>query len=523
MLNLLAGNPVLTVFLVIAVGSLVGLIPFGPIRFGPAGALFVGLGLGALDPRLGVGLELIRTVGLALFVYTVGLAAGPTLVRTFRRQAPIMAASAGVLVVVAAADVLLGRLLGVGSGFLGGAFAGIGTSTPTLAAASQAAGTPDPAVGYALTYPIGVVLGILAIHLEMRGHRNPPQDPNSVAAAGLIDLTIVVEHATRLGDVPGAAEGLVRFSFLRHDGVVDVATQREEVEPGDRIVIVGTVDAVATAVTALGRRAHTHLAHDRQEVDYRRVLLSRPKLSGSSVAELDIAGKYGGIVTRVRRGDLDLLAREDLHVQLGDRLRCVVPRGKMGEVTTYLGDGERQVSEVDAVSLGLGLSLGFLLGLLSLPLGSVKLSLGVAAGPLIVGIFLGWRERTGPLVWTLPTGASATLRQLGILVFLAGVGLSSGPALATSVMQPVGLKLLVLGVALTVFGTGSLALLAHRLGVSPARGGGLIAGFIGNPSLLTFANSKAPDERVNEGYATLFALDQVIKVLLVQFIVGITL
>lgn len=147
MLNLLAGNPVLTIFLVIALGSLAGLIPFGPIRFGPAGALFVGLALGALDPRLGEGLALLRTVGLALFVYTVGLAAGPTLVRTFRRQAPVMAASAAVLLVVAAADVLLGRLLGVSSGFLGGAYAGIGTSTPTLAAASQAAGTPDPAVG----------------------------------------------------------------------------------------------------------------------------------------------------------------------------------------------------------------------------------------------------------------------------------------------------------------------------------------------------------------------------------------
>jgi putative transport protein len=121
---------------------------------------------------------------------------------------------------------------------------------------------------------------------------------------------------------------------------------------------------------------------------------------------------------------------------------------------------------------------------------------------VLVGIFLGWRERTGPIVWSLPTGASATIRQLGILLFLAGVGLSSGPALATSIMQPVGWKLVLLGILLTVAGAGMLALLSHRLGMSSARGGGLIAGFIGNPSLLAFANTKAADERVNEGYAT---------------------
>lgn len=523
MLDVLAANPVLTVFLVIALGSLFGLIPFGPIRFGPAGALFVGLALGALDPRLGLGLELIRTIGLALFVYTVGLAAGPTLIRTFRRQAPMMIGSAVVLLLVGLTIVVAGGLLGVGGGFLGGAYAGVGTSTPTLAAATQAAGSEDPAVGYALTYPIGVVLGILAVQLEMSRKRKSPKDKPSAAAAGLIDLTVVVGREARLIDVPGAAEGLVRFSFWSHDGSVDVVEQRETVEPGERVVIIGCQDAVADAVKWLGRRAHTHLAHDRTEVDYRRVLLSKSTLSGLSIAELDIPGRYGGIVTRVRRGDLDLLAREDLHVQLGDRMRVVVPRGRMGDVSSYLGDTERSVTEVNAVSLGLGLSLGFLLGLVSLPLGSITLSLGVAAGPLVVGIVLGWRERTGPIVWSLSTGASATLRQLGILVFLAGVGLSSGPALAASITQPVGLKLLAIGVLAAVVGTVALAFLGDRLGMSPTRGGGLIAGFIGNPSLLAFANTKAADERVNEGYATLFAIDQVVKVVLVQVIVGIAL
>ena len=193
----------------------------------------------------------------------------------------------------------------------------------------------------------------------------------------------------------------------------------------------------------------------------------------------------------------------------------------MGELSRYLGDTERRVSEVDAVSLGLGLTLGFLLGLLSLPLGSVTLSLGVAAGPLVAGIVLGWRERTGPIVWSLPTGASLTVRQLGVLVFLAAVDLSSGPALADALGEPVGRKLLLTGALLAVLGPVLMTVLTHRLGMSPARSGGLIAGFVGNPSLLAFATSRAADERVNEGYATLFAIDTILKVLLVQVIVGV--
>jgi putative transport protein len=336
-LDVLAENSVLTVFLVIAAGSLVGLIPFRLVRFGPAGALFVGLALGALDPRLGSGLGLVRLIGLALFVYTVGLTAGPTLIRTFCRQALMMVGSVVVLVLVGAATVAAGLLLGVSGGFLGGVYAGVGTSTSSLAAATQAAGNQDPAAGYALTYPIGVVLTILAIQLEMSRHRASPKDRPSAAAASPTSPSSSRVGA-RLMDVPGAAQGLVRFAFWQHDGAVDVAGQGDTVKPGDRVVIVGPQDAVTKAVQWLGRRAHSNLAHDRTEGDYRRVLISRSTLSGRSIAELDIAGRYGGIGTRVRRGDLDLLARGDLHVQLGGRLRVVVPRGRMPELATYLGD-----------------------------------------------------------------------------------------------------------------------------------------------------------------------------------------
>jgi putative transport protein len=144
-------------------------------------------------------------------VYTVGLSSGSILIRTFRRQLPLMAGSALVLLVVAVGTVTLGRLLDVAAAFQGGAFAGVGTSTPTLAAATAAAGGgTEPAVGYALTYPIGIVLGIIAVHLELGRRRVTPRDPGSAAVADLTDLTVVVGRRARLAEVPGAAEGLVR-------------------------------------------------------------------------------------------------------------------------------------------------------------------------------------------------------------------------------------------------------------------------------------------------------------------------
>ncbi|HSK56683.1 MAG TPA: TrkA C-terminal domain-containing protein [Jiangellales bacterium] len=522
MLDVLADNPVLTVFLVIAAGSVVGLIPFGPVRFGAAGALFVGLLLGALDERLGEGLGLVRTIGLSLFVYTIGLASGPTFFRTFRQQAPVMGGSVGVLLLVATAVVVTGRALGVGADYLAGVFAGAGTSTPALEAATDAAGGSEgPAVGYALSYPVAVVVGIVAVQVIVSRRREGTADTPSAATTGLTDLTVVVNRRTRLSDVPGAADGAVRFSYWQRGDQVGIVADRDVLEVGDRVVVIGPVDTVTPAVRYLGTRAQEHLAHDRRDVDYRRVLLSNADLSGHSIAELGIGERFGGVVTRVRRGDLDLLARDDLHVQLGDRLRVVVPRGRIRDVSRYLGDTERRVSEVDAVSLSLGLSLGFLAGLASVTLGAVSLSLGVAAGPLVVGIVLGRLERTGPIVWSLPTGAALTLRQTGLLLFLASVGLSSGPALAASVTEPIGLQLVVLGLGAAAVGTTAMVLFTGRLGLSSARSAGLVSGFVGNPSILAFANSKVADERVDDGYATLLAIDQVTKVLLVQLIIGL--
>lgn len=519
LLDLLAANQLLTITLVVALGTLLGMIRFGPLRFGPAGALFVGLAVGALDKRLGTGLGPIQTLGLALFVYTVGIASGATFFRGLRRQLPLIAGAVGVLAAAAVVVIALGSALGISPGLRGGVFAGALTSTPTLAAATARAGTTEPAVGYALAYPVGVAVAILCVSVLLNRRWPASKDADSVSAHGLADLSVEVQRDCRLHDVPGFDANLVRFSYLERDGATRVVTPTDELRAGDRVVLIGPEAHVQAAVDHLGRQVTHHLAHDRSRVDYRRILLSDPGVAGRTIGELDVPGRFGGIVTRVRRGDLDLLASDELLVELGDRLRVVAPRGRMAEVAGYFGDSERKVSEVSALSLGIGLAVGLGLGLIAIPLpGGVVLSLGAAAGPLVVGMVLGRLERTGPIVWGLPPAANLTIRQLGLLLFLASVGLMSGPAFASQAFTWLGVKIIVLAVVCVGLSATLMIVLARLLGLSTARAAGSLAGFVGQPAILAFANGRVVDERVDAGYATLFALAIIVKIVLVQFI-----
>ncbi|WP_211489762.1 TrkA C-terminal domain-containing protein [Georgenia thermotolerans] len=519
MLDVLASTPLLTMAIVVALGTLLGAVPFGPVRFGPAGALFVGLAIGALDPRLGEGLGLVQTLGLALFVYTVGLAAGSGFFRDVRRQLPLMGGSVVVLAVVAGAAMAGGALLGLAPPLRSGAFAGAMTSTPALAAATSLAGTDEPAVGYSLAYPVGVTVTILVVAAVLARPWRARRDPDPVAGVGLVDISVEVDRGGRLGDIPGVADQRVRLSYLARGGRTRVVSPDEVLLPGDRVVVVGPAAAVAEVRDRLGRQVTEHLADDQRTVRFRRFLVSDPRVAGRTVGDLDVPGRFQGVVTRVRRGDLDLLAHDGLVLELGDRVRVVAPRGQLPGISALLGDSERKVSEVDALSLGVGLALGLLVGLVSVPLpGGLTFALGSAAGPLVVGMVLGRLERTGPIVWGLPNAANLTLRQLGLLLFLGATGLASGQAFAAQAFTGLGLRVVLLAVVLALVGAVLFVALARAVGTSAPRAAGGLAGFVGQPAILAYANGRAVDERIEAGYAALFALGIIAKILLVQVI-----
>ena len=516
-MDLLAGSPLLAIMVVVALGAAVGMIPFGPIRFGAAGALFVGLAVGALVPNAGQGLGLIQQLGLGLFVYMVGLAAGETFFADLRKQMPVLALGLATATVAFGVAVAAGLALGLDAGFITGGFAGALTSTPALAAATAATGSPNAAVGYSIGYPLGVILAIVAVGLIV-GRRWPDaRDPRSSTAEGIVARSTHVDRPTTLRDVPGWLDETIKMSYLVRHGRTRVLAPGEHLQDGDRVLVVGAPAAVERAIAHLGHGLDERLTADRGDVDFRRFVVSNPAVAGRTVAQLNLPSRFGGVLTRVLRGDVDLLARDDLVLQPGDRVLAVVPRSEMDAVARHLGDSERKISEVDALALGLGLSLGLLVGAITIPLGGgVQFSLGAAAGPLVVGMVLGALHRTGPLTWDVPLPANLTIRQLGLLLFLAAVGLASGPAFASAAFTMTGVRAGVLAFAVLAVSATVFALGGRLLGLSAPRTAGALAGFVGQPAVLSFATGRLDDERIEAGYAALFALGIIAKILLVQ-------
>jgi putative transport protein len=216
----------------------------------------------------------------------------------------------------------------------------------------------------------------------------------------------------------------------------------------------------------------------------------------------------------VRRGDIDLLATDDLVLLLGDRVRVVGPTRNIADTAALLGDSERGATDINPVGLFLGIGLGLLLGLVEIPVpGTGGVSLGIAGGPLLVGLVVGRLQRTGPVLWSLPYSVSATLSQLGMLVFLAYAGSSSGAALVDALAGDLGPRLLLLGALVTATVAAGLLLTARLTGAYGPRLAGVVAGTQTQPAVLAYANdSTGADPRVNIGYALVYPVAMIVKV-----------
>ena len=520
MASLFASSPLLALFVVVALGAAIGAIRIGPLRFGAAGALFVGLVVSALHPEVvSTHMSIVQPMGLAFFVYCVGISAGATFFQDLRKQTNLLALTTVVCVVGALIALVGGRLLGLSSGLTSGLFTGALTAAPALDTATRLTGDPNAAVGYAFGYPVGVIGGILIVTITVTRKWVGPKDTPSLAGASLEAVTIHVSKHINTRDIEAWRDQRVRLSYLRRDGRTRVTAPGEDLLPGDHVVMVGDPASIKETAPLVGEILDHNLEDDRSDLAFERIVVSNPDVAGRSVSELNVTKRFGAVITRVRRGDLDLLARDDLDLQLGDHVAVVVPTDELDDIAEWLGDSERRVAEVDGMAFGIGLVLGLLLGIVSFPLpGGQGFQLGAAAGPLIVGMLLGALRRTGPLVWTLPAAANLTIRQIGLMLFLAALGLNAGPQFASLLGSPEGWRAALLAAVMVVVCCVIQALGAKFIGLSSARAAGGIAGFLGQPAVLQAADARVTDERIEAAYATLFAFAIIVKILLLPVI-----
>lgn len=505
----------------IAAGAAVGAIPFGPLRFGAAGALFVGLFMGAWLPGVGPQLALFQNFGLTLFAYVIGLAAGKVFFRDLRRNAPLMGAAAVVVILTALLVHPLSQLLNLDVPTAVGVWSGSLTATPAMALAGELTGTTDPAVGYGLSYLVGVIGTIVMILLVASRPWTGSRDPEPATAGQLYFRSAVAERSIRVADLPGVQEGLVRVVAIQRGADSLMGDPETTIQPGDEVVLDGTDTNVAHAVKTFGELTGKTPATVMRSLQTSMAIVTTRSLAGRRLGDLGLKDRFGAEVARVRRDDVEHLATAQTQLKVGDRVLLVAPADRMAALRNYFGNSSRGVSDLDWVSLGLGMASGYLLGMVTIPLpGGASFSLGSAAGALVMGLILGAIGRTGRTVWELSTEINLTLRQFGLMVFLGVVGLISGPAFVSTVLTPVGVSSIIMGAIFTVVTAGLLVLSARLLGQSAPRTYGAMAGITGQPAILSFAMSRTHDSRVTEGYAQLFASMMVIKIALVPFLVG---
>lgn len=327
-----------------------------------------------------------------------------------------------------------------------------------------------------------------------------------------------------------SVEGLVKrrgwkvlFARRRRGEEVAVVPSDEPLAVGDLVTVVGVAAELDKVVAALGELADERLELDRTDLDFRRVFVSEPAVVERPLSELHLMDRFGALVTRVRRGDIDLLPDGGTVLELGDRVRVLAPRTRMNAVARFFGDSYKALAEVDVLSFGLGIAAGLVLGLIPVPLpNGGTFQLGVAGGPLIAGLVLGAAGRMGPVVWQLPYSANLTLRQIGLVLFLAGVGTRAGWVFAHTFAQPGSLPLFLAGTAITLL-TAMLALLIGRR-VFKVRASvlmGMVAGLQTQPAALAFANECAADDGPNAGYAAVYPFATVAKILLAQILIEV--
>jgi putative transport protein len=540
LVHLLARNPLLLLFLVAAVGYPLGRVKIRGSQLGVAAVLFVGLGAGALSPTLALP-EIVYMLGLAIFVYTVGLASGPAFVASLRRDGLRHNALAlGVLALGLLLTVAAQRLLGLGAPLAAGLFAGALTNTPALAGAIETlkqsvAGDAlsQPVVAYSITYPMGVIGVVVAIRLAFRLWRPDlaaeARKLGELGAANepLTNVTIDVEQDLGALTVEELKRGLgwrVIFGRLKRAGRFQLCDDQTRLERGDQVVAVGTAAALERVVPRLGRRAAEPIDIDRSEFDLRRIFVSDPAVAGLPLRDLGISARFGAVITRVRRGDDDLLPHDQMRLELGDRVRVLAPIKQLPLVTAFFGDSYRAASEVDVLTFGLGLALGLLLGILPLPLpGGLHATLGFAGGPLIVALVLGTLERTGPMVWSLPYSANVTLRQIGLVLFLAGIGTRAGNGFLATFASGSGVALFAAGAAITFLTAFAALAIGHRLlGVPMSLLLGMVAGIHTQPAVLGYALEQTENEIPNLGYASVYPAATIGKILLAQLLLALS-
>lgn len=531
--------------IVIALGVYLGKIKIGGISLGVTFVLFTGIVAGHFG-FTGPNdiLTFIQDFGLILFVFMIGLQVGPGFFASFREGGMKLNSLATVMILLNVAVMFACYYIFFDTSnpdnlpMMVGTLYGAVTNTPGLGAANEALESIGKSVqiasGYACAYPLGVVgiIGAMVVvkylckvnfqkeekQLEKREQENANVKPHhmhlQVSNSYLSGRTLMEIHRFLNRDFV--------CSRILHNGHVSIPNGDTIFELGDQIYVV-CAEADAEAIVAfIGPQIEVEWEKQDMPLVSRRILVTKPSVNGKTLGELHFSAVYGVNVTRITRQGMDLFASSNLNLQIGDRIMVVGPEDAVNRVSNAMGNSVKRLEAPNIATIFVGIVLGIILGSLpiAIPEMPTPLKLGIAGGPLIVAILIGRYGYKIHLVTYTTTSANMMLREIGLVLFLASVGIKAGGNFVETLIEGDGLKYVYTGFLITVIPiliVGVITRLKYKFNYFTVMG--MIAGTYTDPPALAYANSLCSRETASVGYSTVYPLSMFLRILLAQLIV----
>ncbi len=548
--ELLTGNSiahaVLIYAFVIATGVLLGKIKIGSVSLGVTFVLFMGILVGhfgfTVDHDI---MHFVKEFGLILFIFSIGLQVGPSFFTSFKKGG-MMLNGLAVLLILLGIGVTL-SLFGIFHGeisipMLVGIMQGAVTNTPGLGAAQEAlrqlseagelAGPiPSIGLGYAVAYPMGVI-GILLTFIILRFVFRIKLDKEEASLKEQKEshetpnwITIKITNDSLIDCTLSQCQSMIRRQFIAsrlfNGNEVIIPSDETRLKTGDIVsVIVNEADELA--VTAfLGKKIDYVWEDSENTMVSRRIVVTQSNVNGKTIGSLAFRTAYGVNITRVHRSGIDLLARPELYLQVGDRVTVVGSLEAIGKVEKILGNTLKRLNEPHLITIFLGIFVGILVGSIPIHFPNMPMpaKLGLAGGPLIVAILLGRFGYRLKLITYTTQSANLMLREMGISLFLASVGISAGAEFVDTVVSPDGLRWILSGVLITMVPALIVGVIGRLLKINYFTLIGMISGSCTNPPALAYSGSIANNDAPAVAYSTVYPLTMFLRIICAQFII----
>ena len=522
-------NQIFLLLVIIILGELLGKIRLWNLSLGPSAIIFVALAFGHYGVTLPQG---VQTIGLAMFIYAVGLQAGPGFASSFRSHGLAMALT---VIVMAVTGILVSylccRIFGFDAGTGAGLLAGAMTSTPALAAAVEIVGHSRAPAAYGVTYGFGIIGVVLAVKLlpTLLRISISTEEEGLAAELAVVNPPITFRHievsnsnlfGKRVDQIFLKEIAPVTITRLLRRGATEPVLVGADtvLQEGDRLRVVGRVGDLEKAALFIGQAVAGEIAFERM-LTKKSIVVSKRRFVGVTIGYFNFRETFNVQLARITRSGIDLVPDANTRLHLGDVLHAVGDERALRNIARMLGNDLKATYEISLLPILVGLLLGLLLGRLTLPLPLVgPLTLGTTGGTLLAGLLLGARYQTGPLIWDLPASGNRFIRDLGLALFMAVVGTSAGGSFVAT-LQERGLALLFSGALVTLLPVAAGALLGlWLLRIRFLRLLGVLVGGMTNASGLATAGTLSPTSYAAAAYATVYPVALIGKILAVKIL-----